>query len=511
MYDLENKQHFSLRKLSVGLASVLIGISFFSTSQAVKADTVADQQASTMTNNVRSSDTQKNGNTVESSSSNDNQVNNAKNNVKQVQNRTETKPKQAQTENIQQDSVPKTQEANDSKDLGAEKGIVKTSSLQEHDNQSNQVAETSTQHGTLESGQKTQSFNLSQNSQKSTKKVLTTNLIATPPTTNGGFDEATWGKLDVNNWQGSVQNGVYELTSYTGDPLHIIVPNAADFEQAGKSTNGLQVGITCDTVHSLLLNKVQTIAFSKTNNQKVKAIGTDWSRAFSYYRSSLSKFDGSNLDVSGVTDMDGMFFGNKISNLTGLAKWDTSKVTDMSYMFGSTSIRDLTPLANWNTSNVTNMIGMFARNPDLIDLKPIANWNISNVKVSFNLFAGDSKLNLMNINNTSLMQGFLKTPHALQGSSFITNNADLVKAVVDKDLPIFTNTATRTITFYIPHADPKQTIQHIYYKTIAPVQIDWPIRSIGGGGFSSGAGSSVVVGGHGSSSGGRSSGGNSSS
>src|SRR5699024_399757 len=380
MYDLENKQHFSLRKLSVGLASVLIGISFFSISQTVKADTVADQQASTVTNNVQSSDTQENGNTVESGSSNDNQVNNTKNNVTQVQNKAETKPKQAQTENIQQDSVPKTQEANDSKDLGAEKGIVKTSSLQEHDNQSNQVAETSTQHGTLESGQKTQSFNLSQNNPKLAKKVLTTNLIATPPTTNGGFDEATWGKLDVNNWQGSVQNGVYELTSYTCDPLHIIVANAAEFEQAGKSTNGLQVGITRDTVHSLLLNKVQTIAFSKTNNQKVKAIGTDWSSAFSYYRSSLSKFDGSNLDVSGVTDMHGMFFGNKISNLTGLAKWDTSKVTDMSYMFGGTSIRDLTPLANWNTSNVTNMSGMFARNPDLIDLKPIANWNISSVK-----------------------------------------------------------------------------------------------------------------------------------
>ena len=370
--------------------------------------------------------------------------------------------------------------------------------MQKLDDQSNQVAETSTQHGTLESGQKTQSFNLSQNSQKSTKKVLTTNLIATPPTTNGGFDEATWGKLDVNNWQGSVQNGVYELTKYTGDPIHIIVPNAADFEQAGKSTNGLQVGITSDTARSIFSfsKSARTIAFSKTNNQKVKAIGTNWAYAFAYHRI-LSKFDGSNLDVSGVTDMHGMFFGNKISDLTGLAKWDTSKVTDMSYMFGSTSIRDLTPLANWNTSNVTNMSGMFARNPDLIDLKPIANWNISNVKVSFNLFAGDSKLNLMNINNTSLMQGFLKTPHALQGSTFITNNVDLANAVVGKEaskLPISTNTATRTITFYIPHAAPEQTIQHIYYKTIAPVQIDYPIYSIGGGGFSSGAGSSVVVG-----------------
>ena len=503
------------------------------------ADTVADQQTSTVTNNVRSSDTQENGNTVESSSSDDNQVNNAKNNVTQVRNRTETKPKQDQTENTQQDFVPQTQEANDSKDLGTEKGIVKTNSLQKLDDQSNQVAETSAQHGTLESGQKTQSFNLSQNSQKSTKKVLTTNLIATPPTTNGGFDEATWGKLDVNDWQGQAENGVYQLTGYTGDPIHIIVPNAADFEQAGKSTNGLQVGITPKTIRSLSYKAKsgqRTIAFSKTSNQKVKAIGTDWPYAFAHSR--LNKFDGSNLDVSNVTDMSHMFESNSISDLTSLADWDTSNVTDMSSMFESNSISDLTSLADWDTSNVTDMSSMFgnhfymdgshsknaisdltplknwntgkvismsemfAGNSDVIDLKPIANWNISSVKGSFNLFAGDSKLNLININNTPLMQGFLKMPHALQGSTFITNNVDLAKAVVGKEaqaLPISTNTATRTITFYIPHAASEQTIQHIYYKTIAPVQIDYPIYSIGGGGFSSGAGSSVVVGGHGSS------------
>ena len=517
MYDLENKQHFSLRKLSVGLASVLIGISFFSTSQTVKADTVADQQASTMTNNVQGSDTQKNRNTVESSFSNDNQVNNAKNNVTQVQNKTETKPKQAQTENIQQNSVPKTQEANGSKDLGAEKGIVKTSSLQELDNQSqsNQVAETSAQHGTLESGQKTQSFNLSQNSPKLAKKVLTTNLIATPPMTNGGFDEATWGKLDVNNWQGQAENGVYQLTGYTGDRSHVIVPNAADFEQAGKSTNGLQVGITPDIVRSLSYGAKlgqRTIAFSKTSNQKVKAIGPDWSDAFAA-GVPLSKFDGSNLDVSSVTNMRGMFHNANFSDLTSLTDWDTSNVTDMSHMFenpfymeGSHSenvISDLTPLKNWDTGKVTDMSEMFAGNSDVIDLKPIANWNLSSVKRSFNLFAGDSKLNLININNTPLMQGFLKMPHALQGSTFITNNVDLAKAVVSKEaqkLPISTSTATRTITFYIPNAAPEQTIQHIYYKTIAPVQIDWPIQSIGGGGSSSGAGSIGIIGGHGSSS-----------
>ena len=340
--------------------------------------------------------------------------------------------------------------------------------------------------------------------------------------TNGGFDEATWGKLDVNNWQGQAENGVYQLTGYTGDSSHIIVPNEADFEQAGKSTNGLQVGITRDTVKSLLSDQTQTIAFSKTNNQKVKAIGTDWSNAFSF-DSSLSKFDGSNLDVSSVTNMSSMFYSTSISDLTSLANWnvinvtnmatmfygtsisdltpldnwnvsnvtdmhsmfadtsisdltpldnwDVSNVTDMDAMFGTNSISDLTPLANWNTGKVTDMSFMFVDNPDLIDLKPIANWNIS----GDSLFEYDTKLNLTNIKNDDpLMKGFLKAPDALQGATFITNNADLVKATTGQDLPDSTNTAKRTITFNLPDGTTKTIVQIINYKATAPaVQIDW--------------------------------------
>ena len=523
-FNNEMEQRFSLRKYTIGLCSVCLGfVTIGMGSQSVKADTVnnvekssvvqenktQDADSATAKPNITPTETKKNevGSVATTAPKTNTASNGVKANTADSAISTETKPKQDQTENTQQDFVPQTQEVNDSKDLGAEKGIVKTNSLQKLDDQLNQVAETSAQHGTLESGQKTQSFNLSQNSQKSTKKVLITNLIATPPTTNGGFDEATWGKLDVNDWQGQAENGVYQLTGYTGDSSHIIVPNAADFEQAGKSTNGLQVGITPKTIVSLSYKAKlgqRTIAFSKTSNQKVKAIGTDWSYAFAD-GVTLNKFDGSNLDVSSVTNMHGMFSDANFSDLTSLADWDTSNVTDMSsmfwnrsYMHGSHStknlISDLTPLAHWNTGKVINMSYMFAGNSDVIDLKPIANWDISNVKGSFNLFADDSKLNLININNTPLMQGFLKTPRALQCSSFITNNADLVKAVVGQDLPTFTNTATRTITFYIPHATPEKTIQHIYYKTIAPVQIDWPIYSLGGGGFSSGAGSSVVVG-----------------
>ena len=110
-------------------------------------------------------------------------------------------------------------------------------------------------------------------------KVVNKNL-------NGGFDEATWGKLDVNDWKGSVQGDYYQLTDYTGDANHVIVPNEADFEKAGISTSGKQVGVTSGLMKSIrkpkyddgsLVDYDQTVAFSKTDNKQIKALNSDWS------------------------------------------------------------------------------------------------------------------------------------------------------------------------------------------------------------------------------------------
>ena len=164
MSEEEEQNRFSLRKLSIGLASVLIGISIFGTSQQVKADTVANNQTSSVTNNAQSSDTQENKNVAKSTFSNDNQSNNVKSNLIQTQDEGKKDQKQ--------DSVPKTQEANDSNDLNAEKSIVRTSSLQEPDNQSNNHAEDNSQ----TQPQNSKKLDLTKNSQKLAKKVLATNL-----------------------------------------------------------------------------------------------------------------------------------------------------------------------------------------------------------------------------------------------------------------------------------------------------------------------------------------------
>ena len=356
----EEQNRFSLRKLSVGLASVLIGVSIFGTSQQVKADTVANNQTSSVTNNAQSSDTQENRNAVKSSFSNDNQANNAKSNLIQTQ---------AEGKNEQkQDSVPKTQEVNDSSNLDAEKDIVRTSSLQEPDNQSTNHAENNSQ------TQNEQKLDLTKNSPKFAKKVLATNLIATPPMTNGGFDPKIWGTMDTSKWQ---LDNDGNIIGYTGDMSHIIIPNASDFAKAGKSYS--QIGISSYEMQKLggeNNSKANTLAISLTDSRKVKATYANWGSTFSNTLLKQANLEG--LDTGNVTNMSDMFSGASSLNSLDVSKWDTSKVTDMHYMFNSARSLKSLDVSNWDTGNVTDMSRMFSGARSLKSLD-VSNWDTSKV------------------------------------------------------------------------------------------------------------------------------------
>lgn len=439
----DKNRHYSLRKLSVGLASVLIGISFVNAKgQVVKADSVKDNAKSAInkqiikpekqdmqssilkgtskpakqnaknvdmagkfinTPSVQTSVNEENRSENSNSNLNSNDVSSLNKNTQTVQNdvprenRTEvtsdqttqiaiTQPQEKQQTSSTQNSAGKSQK-NLLDDLGKQKTFTQAGN-QVEDNVQTQL-------------QNSQKLDLTKNRQLA-KKVLATNLIETKSLamTNGGFD-SSWGTLDVNNWQGSVQGDYYQLTSYTGDANHVIVPNEADFEKAGISTGGKQVGVTSSLMKHIFKDKTTfildaTVAFSKTNNKMVKAIGSDWSHTWARGYDSkavLSKFDGTNLDVSNVIDMSSIFNNNQISDLSSLANWNVAKVTNMNDMLSWNKITNLSPLANWNVSNVTDMSKMFYEN-QISDLSPLANWNVFNVTDMGEMFSANQISNL---------------------------------------------------------------------------------------------------------------------
>jgi len=86
--------------------------------------------------------------------------------------------------------------------------------------------------------------------------------------------------------------------------------------------------------------------------------------------------DVTKVNTSCITDMSGLFYGNKTFN-QDISNWDVSNVTNMKGMFRNAKTFNQ-PLDNWDTSNVTDMQGMFSYASKFN--QDISKWNISNVK-----------------------------------------------------------------------------------------------------------------------------------
>ena len=90
-------------------------------------------------------------------------------------------------------------------------------------------------------------------------------------------------------------------------------------------------------------------------------------------------------DVSGVTDMSGMFAVTSFN--ADVSKWDVSRVTDMNGMFNHATSFD-GDLSQWDVSRVTDMDDMFASatsfNGDL------SLWDVSRVQSMIRMFKGAS-------------------------------------------------------------------------------------------------------------------------
>lgn len=402
MLESDNKQRFSFRKLSIGLASVLIGISFFGANQTVKADTVDSAEQSAQVAQNADKPVQNNADTQTQ-----------QNTSKELAKRTDV-----HTQQNASNALTKQTESTD---------IQKQPEEQGQDN--NPVTQSNTEN------QNTQTFNLIKIEKPQKSKVnvaLAENKIAEASISdgdgakpkmqaNGGFDEATWGKMDMSKWTGQInKDGIYELTDYTGDLEHIIVPNATDFTSADLKID--QVGISADLTHSWFeKGDPKTIAFSKDSaengSDKVIALGDDWTSAFTGHtdrkgavinkNSNLNKIDLSNLDTSNVDNTAYMFYNDKLDDLSSLSNWDTHQFKVINGMFYGNKLSDLTPIANWDMHAVEGMNYVFFNN-QITDVAPISNWNIGQVEDFSGLFQSNkiqdiSSLSKWNVKNVKYM------------------------------------------------------------------------------------------------------------
>jgi hypothetical protein len=119
--------------------------------------------------------------------------------------------------------------------------------------------------------------------------------------------------------------------------------------------------------------KVGDTYYVSTQRAGVKVIAPEHCfRLFSELES-LKTFDGTMLDVSGVTEMRCMFYGcTSLLGIIGLQGWDIRNVKDIRLMFAYCPHLEIVDgLADWDVSHVEKMNDMFLRCPKM---RPRPKW-----------------------------------------------------------------------------------------------------------------------------------------
>ena len=167
----------------------------------------------------------------------------------------------------------------------------------------------------------------------------------------------------------------------------------------------------------------------KWDTSKVTNMGWMFSEA-----RGLTSLDIGKWDTSKVTNMKGMF--SKASGLTNLdlSKWDTSKVTNMGWMFeGASSLTNL-DIGKWDTSKVMVMEFMFSGASSLTNLD-IGKWDTSKVKDMSYMFAGAEDLTNLDVSKwdvskvEDMSKMFSRTPNLVNVNT--GENLKLIEALVE--------------------------------------------------------------------------------
>lgn len=450
--DMKRKERWSIRKLTVGAASVLLGTYFVASSQGVaKADTVKDNNVNNNTVNEQTSEKK----ISQPITPNTQAVVIAKNNHQNSENNTANLQNKADL--IRQ---------NNQKIIN--RLTVQKNTIQKVENST--FSEIKTREAA-----NTQPFNIAENSSKSTTN------------SNNSLDESTFGKVDVNSWDTETVNNGLNITGYHGsDQEHLVIPNAADFTKAGKLTDENAVITVNAAKFKKILNTVKpiTVAISKTDNRKVQvsdktAFGGNLTteNGVSTNDPNLKQMDLTNLDTSNLTDMSGMFCGAyKAKSLGNLSGWDVSHVTNMQQMFDentydSPALESLDGINKWNVSNVQNILCLFRNDTNLKDID-ISGWDLSKATGGwttgqvFASFTNASKT-VINLNNVKLPSDFNFATSFANGQVVITNNGDLLQLDTTSKVPFKDNLTFRQYNSWVEYANPTvKTYSHsIFYDS----------------------------------------------
>lgn len=405
------KQRFSIRKITIGAVSVLIGLTFMGySSQTVHADSVDANSSDSATTSVIKDQTT----------------------TEQVASTTKTSNNSDKTDTTSS-IVVDTNDANKTEDTTS---IVKTKSTNKVDlsntdlttktldevksdttAKNNSIDDNSNVGSSIESKNKIATNENKQESTTSTNKqatiVASTSKTQANTTQNSQYNTADWdGSLDQNSHQ-------YTLTKYKGtDNKNIYIPNTQDFINAGTITTDDKVYITKDLLETIKdAGAVNITIDSEGDKNKVYAKG-DMTAAL-MNSDTLKSADLSHLDISEATAIRSMFQNDKNLENVNIAGWNMGQFSDVSQMFSGAEKLVKVDLSDTVYKNGVNAWNFFAYNNALTDVdltnarnitREIINGYVQAIKNS-NATAIDLTTTTLNSNVTNLELLFSSIPN----------------------------------------------------------------------------------------------------
>lgn len=358
-----NVQRFSIRKLSIGAASVLIGLAFTSWgTQTVKAD---DSNPAANTQPVEE---------VKNDTTTDN--NPSKATVTKTDDQTESTPVQKATG--QSTQINGKLSSNSQPQNGRVKSTLVTTDndhkVGEQKLETPKTAEVPAQIP-VQIKEEIKDSKIAKTGVQLSEKTQSTNPSTTPDKA-----PAQEGNYNVNDWEGSIDSETHEYTlnKYNGsDKANIYIPNTYDFLKAGKIGDNDKVYIDEGLINRIVNNGAVTITVDSTGDSdknKVYAKGS-WDLALAR--------------------------SNKLKEVD-LSHLDTSEITSAQWMFGDDTALTEANVANWSFNNNANLAGLFGGSTGDYNLQRVdmSNMDLSNVSCLNQIFQNDKSLTSVDFRNT---------------------------------------------------------------------------------------------------------------
>ncbi|MDO4903259.1 MAG: BspA family leucine-rich repeat surface protein, partial [Limosilactobacillus sp.] len=390
--ECDQRQHFGLRKFSVGVASVLLSTTFFmsSGSHHVKADTSVTPETANSSSSNSDDDLQKKAVTLSSSSTDQASDSSSATQTSDATSTTasDTQKSAATSETATSDaqsstsSTDTTTESSQKSDASSSSTAVSASQDTDAQKQTAKVADGDADIDVKAANANTaatETLNTTKlDVQKSGENALATGVLVNLAATNDSSN--------VMGWSYSVNGSTVTLNSYSGDKANVVIPTASDFRKAGVSS-AASVNISASVMKSVVRAGAVSISISNTtSSEKVTASDADWSDALSTGsvtegNNTLKTVDLNRLDTKNITSMRYMFRRDVALTTLNISSWNTANVTNMRSMFSFAGVYgDLKSIdvSGWNTGNVTDMYGMFYGARTLTNLD-VSRWNTSKV------------------------------------------------------------------------------------------------------------------------------------